>query len=349
MSIFTKDCPVCAATHAVHVVRCGCGYCFDPHKLDGVTQELEVIAQEERLYHDYLSARADQADKAWRAAKVATAMDPENTVKGAEALLAKQTALSTRAEMDAQDARAQAVSARIKVVRTNRRNRRQAKSSSAAAPRPMPPTLRDVVAPPRPKPIPPSVTPAVTSAPPKQHLPVTSAAAAPQKPAATTSAVKPVTHPPKASKPQSIVPNPVVTMHPAAAVTPISKPATVPVARPPTPTPAVSRTAITTPIAASASPPPAVRPAAPAPTITRDPTPAFRATQATKAAQVAAPVGPPKQDCQNCGAKVAATAKRCRCGFEMPLSASQMPSLAMSTEDRAALLSALAPTGKNKP
>src|SRR5689334_6149282 len=121
MSIFTRDCPVCAATHPLNAVRCGCGYCFDPNKIEGVTQELEVLSQEEQLYRDYLAARAAQAEDAARAAKNAASCEPDNTVKNAEALLAQQTAMNARAELEAQDTRTVAVKNRIKVVRSSRR------------------------------------------------------------------------------------------------------------------------------------------------------------------------------------------------------------------------------------
>src|SRR6185436_8148832 len=90
-------------------------------------------------------------------------------------------------------------------------------------------------------------------------------------------------------------------------------------------------------------------PAAPTPTITRRPTPAFQVTQATKAAQATAAVTRPSlQDCENCGAKVPPDVKRCRCGFEVSQSASQIPSLSMSPEERAAFRAALAPRRTDK-
>lgn len=298
MGIFTKDCPVCAASHPIHAVRCGCGYCFDPHKLDGVTQELEVIAQEERLYRDYLSARAAQADDAWKAAKVASAIDPSNTVKAAEALLAEQTALNARAELEAQDARAEAVGARIKVVRSNRRNRRQAKGSSSTKSS-APPSIRAALAPPTAK----------------------KALNTPARPAP----VDPQNH--AKARP---APTPVPAKQAAPAPQPVSKPA--PVAKPaqpqvkpiPIPTPTLSR-------------------ARPVPAITQKPTPAFRTTQASKAEQVVSSSQPNPQECPNCSARVAPEAKRCRCGYELPQSASQIPSLSMSAEDQAAFLAALTP------
>lgn len=313
MSIFTKDCPVCAASHPVHAVRCGCGYCFDPNKLDGVTQELEVISQEETLYRDYLAARVDQSESAWRDARVAAAREPGNRVKTAEALLAEQSAMAARAEFDAQVERARAVKNRIKVVRSNRRSRRV--SAAATAPRPAPVAVREVLAPkPAPAPMPAPVQ------------------TAPVKPAAAVS--KSVAAPAPAPKLVVRAPAPVAPAKPA----PVHKPAPVrakPPAAMPRPRPAPAPVAV----APRAAPPPA-------PVVLDKPTPSFRASQASRAQQIApTPTKTNSQECGNCSAKVPLNAKRCRCGFELPLAASQIPSLSMSPEDRAAFLAALAPLG----
>lgn len=282
MNIFTKDCPACTASHPIHATRCGCGYCFAPEKSDSVTQDLEAIAQEERLYRDYLAARAEQAHHAWQVARTAAAIDPFNTIKAAEALRAKQVALAARAELEAQDARAKTVGARIKVVRSNDNRRRRAPLSNAAAGR-APTSVRAALAPPS-----------------------DSARPSPSVPAART-----IPH----GLPRSATP----------------------VASQTVATPIASRTVVTTPTAA----------ATPAPTITPTSTSAFRTTQANKAARAAPPA---TSKCQNCGATLAANASRCRCGYEIPVSASQIPPLSMSAEDRAAFQAALAPldTGKNK-
>jgi hypothetical protein len=281
VSIFTRDCPVCAASHPVHAVRCGCGYCFDPGKVDGVTQELEVISQEEQLYRDYLAARAAKAEEAALVAKTAAKREPGNTVKAAEALLAAQTAMNARAELDAQNARTVAVKNRITVVRSRRR--KKPKTTAPTHPAPVP--VREVLAPP------------VTAAAPKPAAVV---------PAPIKTAAKP---PAPASARPSVV-------------TPVN-----------TPTPTIAKSA------------PVPRPSVPVLTQVnaREPSSAFRATQATKAEQIATPT-PAKstnQDCPNCYAKVAVNTKRCRCGYELPTTASQMPALAMSPEDRAAMLAAL--------
>ncbi len=73
MGIFFKDCPQCTATHAATANECGCGYSFDPERLETPEARLELAAQEERLYEAYLAARLVQArtavDEARRLAK----------------------------------------------------------------------------------------------------------------------------------------------------------------------------------------------------------------------------------------------------------------------------------------
>jgi len=307
------------------------------------------VAQEERLYRDYFAARADQADKAMQFARTAAAMNPDDTVKKAEALLAEQTAMRARAELDAQNARAHAVKERIKVVRSNRRSRRQAKASVPPS-RPTPVPVRQTAVPkPKLAPVPPTPVP-IHKAPPIQAAPVEppvlTAIAVPKpkppsitaKPAAPMEARTEPKRPAVAPMPVPVIlraapappPTKVASEKPKAPVALVShKPAALPTRAPVVPTPPAAVTVVVAP-----------------PTLAPKPTPAFRSSQATKAAQIARPSSAPaKLECPNCSAKVAANAKRCRCGFEMPLSASQIPSLSMSPEDRAALLAALAPLG----
>lgn len=44
--------------------RCGCGYVFDPYLLDDAQRTLGLAAEEEKLYEEYLAARAAQAAEA---------------------------------------------------------------------------------------------------------------------------------------------------------------------------------------------------------------------------------------------------------------------------------------------
>jgi hypothetical protein len=341
VSIFTKDCPVCAASHAVHVVRCGCGYCFDPNKLDGVTQELEVISQEEQLYREYLAARADQAEKARQATRADAAREPGNNVKTAEALRAEQIAMSARAELSAQDERARAVKNRIKVVRSNRRAKK-VKAAAAAHTRPI--SVREVVAP-KPTPVLVSPPPVLTQAPPPAVTPPKLTVIAETKPPAAA-VVKPAT-----PKPTPIAIAKKETPRPVVAA-PVPKPAMPP--KPvaigkPVPVRAAAPTVVAKPVQRAVPNEVSALAALTTPLVLDKPTPSFRASQANKAEQVkVAPAQPAtSQDCPNCYGKVAPNAKRCRCGFEMPLAASQIPSLSLSAEDRAAFLAALAPLGSD--
>ena len=61
MAIQHKDCPRCATTVGNYITRCECGYSFDDLGDAEPTQRLETMAEEERLYEDYLAARAKQA------------------------------------------------------------------------------------------------------------------------------------------------------------------------------------------------------------------------------------------------------------------------------------------------
>lgn len=63
MAIYHKDCPRCAATAATYIRRCACGFSFDGSENTDSAQELEA-AEEERLYEEYLAARARQANAA---------------------------------------------------------------------------------------------------------------------------------------------------------------------------------------------------------------------------------------------------------------------------------------------
>jgi hypothetical protein len=102
LSIFQKDCPRCAASNSVTAVQCTCGYYFE---LDNVTDRetaTEVVAQDERLYEEYLAARLSQAEEEYRAAREAQANDPDDTYKAVQTLLAEQALHAARAELEAQ-------------------------------------------------------------------------------------------------------------------------------------------------------------------------------------------------------------------------------------------------------
>lgn len=64
MAIYHKDCPQCAATVATYIARCACGFPFDKTENIDSSRESEAAAEEERLYEEYLAARARQASAA---------------------------------------------------------------------------------------------------------------------------------------------------------------------------------------------------------------------------------------------------------------------------------------------
>ncbi len=102
MSIFQKDCPQCAASHAVYALRCPCGYCFDPEQMEGTVQMLELVAQEEQLYLDYLSARLEQARNAARAAVTDLSTARSDRYFTDQAAAAMETLRSVEATLAAQ-------------------------------------------------------------------------------------------------------------------------------------------------------------------------------------------------------------------------------------------------------
>ncbi len=106
MSIFSKDCPQCAAILPVAAVGCGCGYAFESDEKRESQPSLGEIAQQERLYEEYLRARAEQALQAARVAAAAAALDPTDNLRAVQATLGRRAAETAQAELAAQAARA---------------------------------------------------------------------------------------------------------------------------------------------------------------------------------------------------------------------------------------------------
>jgi len=65
----------------------------------------EVVAQDEKLYEEYLAARLGQVEEEFRAARIALATDPGDTLKAAQTLLAEQALMAARADLKAQQAK----------------------------------------------------------------------------------------------------------------------------------------------------------------------------------------------------------------------------------------------------
>lgn len=106
MSIFSKECPHCAATRPADASRCGCGYVFDPYLLDDAQCTLGLAAEEEKLYEEYLAARAAQAVGAAGVAAKLAAIDPENEPTAIDDARAQRGAQAANAKLAAQRARA---------------------------------------------------------------------------------------------------------------------------------------------------------------------------------------------------------------------------------------------------
>lgn len=356
-SIFLKDCPECAAANPVDALRCACGYRFDSKGADTTVDGLELIAQEERIYRDYLAARLEQAAKELEHARAVAKASPGDKVKAAELLLAEQRYNAARAELEAQQLRAQAVAARAKSARRAAMSKpkrenpgtppprgSEAAVTAAAAntvttPRPAEakaaPTTDEKREPPvaRPKPTtdesakrPAAETgrrtegPAATPAPGRKPAGARpeDATAAPQT---RTAAVQP--------PPAPVAEN----RRPAAAV---SKPA----AAPTTKRPATAAAAFSTTAAAAARS--AVGGVAGSPV----PSAAFRAQQSARAqAILQAQLKNATKECPNCTASVPLKATKCRCGFEFADGQCQIPPLTLSAEERNALLQALSGWG----
>jgi hypothetical protein len=89
LSIFSKECPQCAATGPADASRCGCGYLFDPYLVDDAQRTLGLaVKEDEKLYEEYLAARAVQA---------AEAAKTEAAEQGAKSWRTKLAAQATKA------------------------------------------------------------------------------------------------------------------------------------------------------------------------------------------------------------------------------------------------------------
>ncbi len=100
MSIFTKDCPHCGETSSASTNSCQCGYIFE-----AVTDSLEAVeqvSQEEEVYEAYLAARLDQARIAAEKAIELLTQDPMDKAKAAEADQANSQLSEINAEYENQ-------------------------------------------------------------------------------------------------------------------------------------------------------------------------------------------------------------------------------------------------------
>ncbi len=102
MSIFDKDCPLCGSTVSVSAEDCGCGFSFEPTSLEETAQELEIIAQDEQLYDNYLSARVAQTKEAINSTRIILAREPGNQLLANDVTNAEAEHGTARADYQAQ-------------------------------------------------------------------------------------------------------------------------------------------------------------------------------------------------------------------------------------------------------
>ncbi len=101
MSIFTKDCPQCAETNAAYAVRCRCGFAFSTDAADPEAQtEADIALEEEKLYQEYLAARAKQANSTANDTVRLVAAQPADQAKLKDAEDAKAVAERAQTELE---------------------------------------------------------------------------------------------------------------------------------------------------------------------------------------------------------------------------------------------------------
>ncbi|TDJ65351.1 MAG: hypothetical protein E2O37_04885 [Proteobacteria bacterium] len=103
MSIFTKDCPQCAETNAAYAVRCRCGFVFSADAADAEAQTgADIALEEEKLYQEYLAARAKQANSTANDTARLVATQPADQAKLKDAEDAKAVAEGAQTEFEVQ-------------------------------------------------------------------------------------------------------------------------------------------------------------------------------------------------------------------------------------------------------
>jgi hypothetical protein len=100
-SLYTKECPSCAARNPADAGHCACGYDFASGTADSAAGENEAV-NESLLLEDYLAARVDQALAEVESARSALAADPHEFRKAAYLLRIAQEARKLGEELHAQ-------------------------------------------------------------------------------------------------------------------------------------------------------------------------------------------------------------------------------------------------------
>ena len=301
LSIFQKTCPGCASIVSIGAERCDCGHSFDAAANN--QSPLELTLRDEELYEGYLTARAEQARQAARAAAEALAGNAANPGLVSASALAQEVAISI--ESDLAEQRAKIASIRSSLP----------EPSTLPALEPVAPILS--VQPVTTKPSPVSAKATSAKSAPAAMLPPT-----PADPEKTHTVIAPV-KPAPASLWQA------TSTRKAADVLAAIKHAKVreAIARAQQAKAAAAAQA-SIPVAANAH-------SAAAP-------PAFRKEQASKAETIMeAHRTVDGKECPNCTSSVPLNTTRCQCGFAFKDISTELPSLTLCTGDFTALRNSL--------
>lgn len=306
-SIFLKICPGCAAQVPTASARCKCGHVFESAVSSELSPE-EATLRDEELYENYLSARAEQAHQAARAAQDALMDDPDSNDKAAEAELTREVAKSIETDLAEQRTK---LAALRRVV-------------AAQRPKPALPALKPIDVPPVPPPVAQpqieAVAEIVVSTPPIS----TPSPLKPVKPAASPANSPALASPAAVAQKAARVLNAIKQAKAREATTRTRRPHKAPAKTVSAPQPAPLPTS-QSPIEVSAVPPPS-----------------FRQEQAARAEMVMEirKLADTK-DCPNCTASVPVNTTRCSCGFAFIASGNDLPSLTLCTGDFTALRNSL--------
>lgn len=306
-SIFLKICPDCAAQVPTASERCKCGHIFESAISSELSPE-EAALRDEELYENYLSARAEQAHQAARAAQDALMDDPDSSEKAAQAELTREVAKSIDADLAEQ---------RTKLAALRR-------TVEAQRPKPTLPAFKPIEVPPASPPVAQpqieAVSEIVVSTPPIS----TPSPLKPVKPVASPASSPALASPAAVAQKAARVLNAIKQAKAREATTRTQKPRKAPAKTVAAPKPA---------------PPPTPQPPIEVSTV---PPPSFRQEQAARAELVMETRKlADTKDCPNCTANVPVNTTRCSCGFTFIASGNDLPSLTLCTGDFTALRNSL--------
>jgi len=89
-------------TLAASVMRCGCGYSFDPSRTEEAAQDLLICTQEEQLYEQYLTARVEQTREVCQIAEAVCTREPLSKEAIENLSIARERMQQAREELLAQ-------------------------------------------------------------------------------------------------------------------------------------------------------------------------------------------------------------------------------------------------------